>query len=186
MISPLELRERAHEKTKQIKRIMNESPLYFLIDQGINASNLLYSMCPEQKKLFAYNIDYDDWTTLYAPFQVSKQAAAVHDHQRNIFYWIGGVEITENKNQEWGQGSNNYDNSFSFGAGYQLNENVEGSSKRSDRVLVYEPDNKERPWRYLNCRLRTCRSSCQAVLVQDKDDKSNSGIVISGGLGPNG
>jgi hypothetical protein len=91
MISPLELRERAHQKTKQIKKVMNESPLYFLIDQYANSSNHLYSMCPEQKKMFAYNIDYEDWTTLHVPMQVSKQAAAVHDHRNNRFYWIGGV-----------------------------------------------------------------------------------------------
>lgn len=118
MISPLELRERAHQKTKQIKKVMNESPLYFLIDQYANSSNHLYSMCPEQKKMFAYNIDYEDWTTLHVPMQVSKQAAAVHDHRNNRFYWIGGVEVSENKNNEWGQG-NNAENSFSFGGGYR-------------------------------------------------------------------
>ena len=99
-------------------------------------------MCPEQRKLFDYNIDYDDWTTHHVPMQVTKQAAAVHDHKNNIFYWIGGVEVTDNKNQDWGQGSNNIENSFSFGGGYQPNEDAEGTSKRSDRILVYEPNNK--------------------------------------------
>lgn len=62
MLSPLDMRERAQEKTRQIKRVMNESPLYFLIDQNSNTSNLLYSLSPEVKKMFIYNIGHDDWT----------------------------------------------------------------------------------------------------------------------------
>lgn len=38
-----------------------------------------------------YNIQFDDWTTFNIPFDVSRQAAAVHDHKRNRFFWIGGV-----------------------------------------------------------------------------------------------
>ena len=70
---------------------MNESPLYFLIDQNLNTSNHLYSLSPEEKKMFVYNMDYDDWATLHVPVQIMKQAAAVHDHRRNRFFWIGGV-----------------------------------------------------------------------------------------------
>ena len=70
---------------------MNESPLYFIIDQSLNNSSHLYSMCPEERKMFVYNIEHDDWNTLHVPSMVMRQAAAVQDHKRGRFFWIGGV-----------------------------------------------------------------------------------------------
>ena len=95
---------------------MNESPLYFIIDQNLNISSHLYSMCPEQRKMFVYNIEYDDWNTLHIPWQVMKQSAAVHDHKRNRFFWIGGVESGEIIDNHW-EKLEKKDQSFSFGGG---------------------------------------------------------------------
>lgn len=70
------------------------------------------------------------------------------------------------------------------GQGY--NSSKLSSGRRSDKILVYESDNKEHPWHFLECRLSVPRSSCQAVLIEDPLDSNNYGIVIAGGLGPNG
>ena len=73
------------------------------------------------------------------------------------------------------------ESSYSFG-----NQQRPSTSERSRKILVYEPVSRDRPWRYLETQLSVQRSSCQAVLIQDRDDDSNYGILISGGLGPNG
>lgn len=58
--------------------------------------------------------------------------------------------------------------------------------QRSDRILVFEPGNGENQWRYLHCKLNVARSSCHAVIVEDKDNTDNYGIVVAGGIGQNG
>lgn len=80
--------------------------------------------------------------------------------------------------------SENLEKTFSFGRG--VKSQIRGNSERSNKILVYEPDSKEKPWRYLRTRLSIPRSSCQAVMIEDKDDPNNYGIVVSGGFGPNG
>jgi hypothetical protein len=139
---------------------------------------LLYSICPEQKKLFIYNIDFDEWNTMHISLPANLQAAAVHDHKNNRFFWIGGIETVHG-----GRNNEGYvrpEDSYSFA--YQEEKSY---TQKSSKILVYEPSRKEHPWRYLEARLNVPRSSCQAVMV-DKEDGINYGIVIAGGLGPNG
>lgn len=150
---------------------MNESPLYFLIDPNLSTSHIMYSLSPEQKKVYTYNADYDDWSITHISTEFFRQGAAVHDYKRNRFFWIGGLSSEENYGRS---GSGQYGNGYG------------SMSQRTDRIFVYEPDNKESNWRYLRCKLNIPRSSCQATLVEDKNDPNNYGIVIAGGLGPNG
>lgn len=159
MISPLDLRERAQEKTRQIKRIMNESPLYFLIDQNLSTAPLLYSLSPEQKKLFIYNINHDDWNTVHIGTELMRQGAAVHDHKKNRFFWIGGLTNEEEADRP---GDGLYGSSVNRGS-----KSIGVKSLRSSKIFIFEP-NREPNWRFLN--LIHPRSSCQAVLVEDRDD----------------
>jgi len=132
LISPLELREKAQEKTKQVKRIMNESPLYFLIDQNMPSSRLLYTLLPEQKKICIYNIDQENWTTFHTSLEVYRQGTAVHDQLNNRYFWIGGLAADRNPRQG------------SSGSGpWRYSANYDSSNvPKSDRILVFEPDNK--------------------------------------------
>jgi len=109
---------------------MNESPLYFLIDENIGTTRFLYTLQTEQKKMFIYNIDQESWTTSHTSLEISRQGTAVHDQKNNRYFWIGGVGSVEKNirpNSEsynnWGRGSSgNYD---------------QGSMQRSDRILVF-------------------------------------------------
>lgn len=178
LISPLELREKAQEKTRQVKRIMNESPLYFLIDENMATSSFLYSLLPDSRKVHTYNIDQETWTTSHTSLEILRQGTAVHDQLNNRLFWIGGVGGGGNPRQSINNGG--------WGGGRQGSGNYDSSSQRSNRILVFEPNNKENQWRYLSCTLNIPRSSCHAVIVQEKNYPKNYGIVIAGGIGQNG
>lgn len=138
----------------------------------MGSCRFLYTLQPEQRKMFIYNIDQENWTTLHISLEVCRQGTAVHDQIKNRYFWIGGVGSADNNMRQ---------NSGSYNGSYD-----QGSFQRSDRILVFEPANRENQWRYLNCKLYVPRSSCHAAIVYDKSNSDNYGIVIAGGIGPNG
>lgn len=103
-----------------------------------------------------------------------RQGAAVHDYKKNRFFWIGGLTTEEERERP----ESMYGSSISRGSRSLASQNY-----RSSKIFIYEP-NREPNWRFLT--LKYPRSSCQAVLVEDKDDPENYGILIAGGIGANG
>ena len=98
MLSRLEL---TAEKTtsRPFRKVMNESPLYFLIDPAFNSSPLLSHFSSTRQELVIYNVDDQEWSVYHSTgMQICEQGSLVHDPENNRFFWIGGIQGNRKSN----------------------------------------------------------------------------------------
>jgi hypothetical protein len=90
MLSSLTLKTNS-TRIKPTRKVMNESPLHFLIDSWADSGHQLFFFVPKEKLIRIYDVAAQTWRTFHSHFELPEQAAVVHDPVGSVFYCVGGV-----------------------------------------------------------------------------------------------
>ena len=75
---------------KPMRKVMNESPLYFLIDKTKSTSEYLGLFQPKDRSLKTYSVATQNWNRYHCDSPLPQDGCFVQQSKPNRFYWIGG------------------------------------------------------------------------------------------------